>query len=215
MKSLFNLDNPIMQFLTRVTDLIMLNALLLVCSLPIITAGAAQAAVHRVCLNMVTDTDSGIIKPFFRAFRQNFRQATIAWLGELLVLAALVCDAMLVMAYFGGNVIMYVLLGALAVVVLGVCAYLMPLISRYNNTLRQHLTNAIALSIIKLPKTLLLVLLNLAPLLLALLNLGVFVQTLIFWVILGFAFVVYIQESLLRSVYNQLEKGTNSVTLGM
>lgn len=215
MKSLFNLDNPIMQFLTRVTDLIMLNVLLLVCSLPIITAGAAQAAVHRVCLNMVTDNDSGIIKPFFRAFRQNFRQATIAWLGELLVLAALVCDALLVMAYFGGNVIMYVLLGTLAVVVLGVCAYLIPLISRYSNTLRQHLTNAIALSIIKLPKTLLLVLLNLAPLLLALLNLGVFVQTLIFWVILGFAFVVYIQESLLRSVYNQLEKGTNSVTLGM
>ena len=53
MKSLFNLDNPVMQFLSRVADIMLLNMLTLVCSLPIITAGAALSApvfVRQVCV---------------------------------------------------------------------------------------------------------------------------------------------------------------------
>lgn len=215
MKSLFNLDNPFMQFLSRVADLILLNVMLILLSLPVFTAGAALAALHRVCQNMVFETDSGVFRPFLRAFRDNFRQATLVWLAELVVTAALVCDALLVMAYFGKSTVMYVLLGVLAFLVAGVCAYLIPLIARYNNTLRQHLNNAMVLAVIKLPKTLLLTLMNLLPILLALLSLEVFVQTLIFWVIIGFAFMAFLQESLLRNVYEQLEKGTQSVTLGM
>lgn len=215
MNSLFSMDNPIMQFLYRVFDLILLNFLTLLCSLPILTAGASLAALHKVCQSIVFETDAGIVKPFFRAFRDNFRQATLMWLGMLLVTAALVCDVLLVMAYFGGSKLMYILVGILALLVLGICAYLLPLVVRYSNTLRQHLGNALALAVVKLPKTLLLVVLNLLPALLLLLSPRLFAQTLIFWVVIGFAFVAYIQESLLKSVYAQLEKGNQSVTLGM
>ena len=215
MNSLFNMDNPIMQFLYRVCDLILLNVLTLLCSLPILTAGASLAALHKVCQSIVFDTDAGVVMPFFRAFRDNFKQATIIWLGMLVVTAALVCDVLLVMAYFGSSKLMYVLVGVLALLVLGVCAYLFPLIVRYSNTLRQHLGNALALAVVKLPKTLLLVVLNLLPALLLILSPRVFAQTLVFWVLIGCAFVAYIQESLLKSVYTQLEKGNQSVTLGM
>ncbi len=215
MKSLFSLDNPFMQFLSRVADLMLLNVMTIVLCLPVFTAGAALAALHKVCQNMVFETDAGIFMPFLRAFRDNFRQATLVWLVELVVTAALVCDVLLVMAYFGKSTVMYVLLGVLAFLAAGICAYLIPLIARYNNTLRQHVNNAAVLAVVKLPKTLLLVLMNLLPVLLALLSLKVFVQTLIFWVIIGFAFMAFLQESLLRSVYEQLEKGNSSVTLGM
>lgn len=215
MKSLFSLDNPFMQFLSRVADLMLLNVMTIVLCLPVFTAGAALAALHKVCQNMVFETDAGIFMPFLRAFRDNFRQATLVWLAELVVTAALVCDVLLVMAYFGKSTVMYVLLGVLAFLAAGICAYLIPLIARYNNTLRQHVNNAAVLAVVKLPKTLLLVLMNLLPVLLALLSLKVFVQTLIFWVIIGFAFMTFLQESLLRSVYEQLEKGNSSVTLGM
>lgn len=215
MNSLFSPDNPIMQFLTRVGDLILLNFLTVFCSLPILTAGASLTAMHKVCQSMVYETDSGIVKSFFRAFRENFRQATVVWLGMLLVAAALICDVLLVMAYFGGSKLMYVLLGVLAVLVLGVCAWLLPLIARYSNSLRQHLTNAVSLAVVKLPKTLIMVFMNLAPVLVLLVSMQVFVQTLIFWVVIGFAFLCYLQESLLKSVYSQLEKGNQSVTLGM
>ena len=214
MKSLFNLDNPFMQFLSRVADLMLLNVMLILLSLPVFTAGAALAALHRVCQNMVFETDSGVFRPFLRAFRDNFRQATLVWLAELVVTAALVCDALLVMAYFGKSTVMYVLLGVLAFLVAGVCAYLIPLIARYNNTLRQHLNNAMVLAVIKLPKTLLLVFLNLLPVILVLISVPVFVQTLIFWVVIGFAFVSFIESSILKPVFQQLEKGNESVTIG-
>lgn len=212
MKGLFNLDNPLMQLLSRVGDLIVLNVLTLLCSLPILTAGAAQAALHRVCQDMAFDTDSGVIGPYFRAFRVNFRQATILWLGELVLAAVLVWDVLLITAYLGGSAWMYILMGILALLAALICAYLMPLIARYDNTLRQHLNNAVVLALMKLPTSLLLAALNLLPLLLALISLNLFFQVLIFWVFLGFALVAYIQELLLRRVYTQMEKRNDPVT---
>lgn len=212
MKGLFNLDNPLMQLLSRVGDLIVLNVLTLLCSLPILTAGAAQAALHRVCQDMAFDTDSGVIGPYFRAFRVNFRQATILWLGELVLAAVLAWDVLLITAYLGGSAWMYILMGILALLAALICAYLMPLIARYDNTLRQHLNNAVVLALMKLPTSLLLAALNLLPLLLALISLNLFFQVLIFWVFLGFALVAYIQELLLRRVYTQMEKRNDPVT---
>ena len=52
------------------------------------------------------------------------------------------------------------------------------------------------------------------PVLLALLSLKVFVQTLIFWVIIGFAFVSFLTSSILKPVFQELEKGNDSVTIG-
>ena len=45
----------------------------------------------------------------------------------------------------------------------------------------------------------------LLPLLVMLVSMQVFVSTLIFWVIIGFAFVSYVQSTLLRPVFRQLE----------
>lgn len=215
MKNLFNLDNPIMQFLTRVGDLILLNVLFLVCCLPVVTAGASMAALTKVTQDMAYETDYGIVKTFLRAFKTNFKQATIVWLVELAVIVSLVCDLLLIMTYFEGTfaAVMYVLLAVLAVLVVSVTAYIIPLLVRYENTLKQHLSNAIVLAIIKLPKTIGLVLLNLLPLLVLLLSVQVFIQTLIFWVIIGFGFVNYIESSMLKSVFKELEKGNESVTV--
>ena len=61
---------------------------------------------------------------------------------------------------------------------------------------------------------LLLVFLNLLPVILVLISVPVFVQTLIFWVVIGFAFVSFIESSILKPVFQQLEKGNESVTIG-
>ena len=63
MKNLFHPENPVMQFLSRVGDLIIVNALFLLCCLPVVTAGAAQAALHRVTQSMVLEEDGGVVKP--------------------------------------------------------------------------------------------------------------------------------------------------------
>lgn len=216
MHNLFHYENPFIQFLVRVGDLMILNALFILCSLPVVTLGASLTAMHRVTQNMLFEQEEPIIKSFFRAFRQNFKQSTLAWLVELVVIVSLVCDVLLVMAYFDGGLAkaMYILVAVLAILVAGVFSYLMPLIARYENGMRQQVNNAVVLAIIKLPKTVLLTLLNLLPVILLLISVPVFVQTLIFWVIIGFAFVSFLTSSILKPVFQQLEKGNNSVTIG-
>ena len=216
MRNLFNYENPFIQFLVRVGDLMILNVLFILCSVPVVTLGASLTALHRVTQNMLFEQEEPLLKAFFRAFRQNFKQSTLAWLVELVVIVSLVCDVLLVMAYFNGGLAkaMYILVAVLAILVAGVYAYLMPLIARYENGMRQQVNNAVVLAIIKLPKTLLLVFLNLLPVILVLISVPVFVQTLIFWVIIGFASVSFLTSSILKPVFQQLEKGNESVTIG-
>ena len=216
MHNLFHYENPFIQFLVRVGDLMILNVLFILCSLPVVTLGASLTALHRVTQNMLFEQEEPLLKAFFRAFRQNFKQSTLAWLVELVVIVSLVCDVLLVMAYFNGGLAkaMYILVAVLAILVAGVFSYLMPLIARYENGMRQQVNNAVVLAIIKLPKTVLLTLLNLLPVILLLISVPVFVQTLIFWVIIGFAFVSFLTSSILKPVFQQLEKGNSSVTIG-
>ena len=216
MRNLFNYENPFIQFLVRVGDLMILNVLFILCSAPVVTLGASLTALHRVTQNMLFEQEEPLLKACFRAFRQNFKQSTLAWLVELVVIVSLVCDVLLVMAYFNGGLAkaMYILVAVLAILVAGVFSYLMPLIARYENGTRQQVNNAVVLAIIKLPKTLLLMLLNLLPVILLLISVPVFVQTLIFWVIIGFAFVSFLTSSILKPVFQQLEKGNESVTIG-
>ena len=72
MKNIFNLESPMMQLLTKAGDMILLNVMFLICCIPVVTAGASIAAMHKMMQEIVYDTDSGTFKGFFRAFRDNF-----------------------------------------------------------------------------------------------------------------------------------------------
>ena len=72
MSRLFNLDSPIMVFLSKMADLLILNLLALICCIPIITIGASMTAMSYVTLKMVRDEECYIAKDFFKSFRQNF-----------------------------------------------------------------------------------------------------------------------------------------------
>lgn len=215
MKSILNLDGVFFQFLSRVGDMIILNFLTLICCIPVVTAGAAMAALYKVTVDMVYDMEGGMIKGFFRAFRDNFKQATLYWLILLVVIVSLGCDYLLLFSFFPeGGKALYVLLAILACLVVCISGYMIPLMVRYENTLRVHVMNAAVLAIIKLPKTVAMAVLNLLPLIIAYFSIPVFAQTLIFWLFIGFSFVAYLNVSMMKSVYAQLEKGNSSVTLG-
>ena len=57
MKALFNADSPLMRFLSRVADIMLLNALWLLCCVPIVTAGAATTAMYHVTLKLAAGAD--------------------------------------------------------------------------------------------------------------------------------------------------------------
>ena len=210
MRDFFNIESPFMQLLTRVGDLIIVNALYLVCCVPIVTIGAATAALHKVGQAIVYDTDNGIFKTFFRAFRENFKQATALWLMMLFFAAAMGCNYMLISGFVAGT-LATVLKGALVVaigLVLVLAAYMFPLMVRYTNTMRQHAVNALILSVVKLPRTVALVLLSGLPILILCLSLETFLSTMVFWLTIGFAFTGYMSAVVLKPVFRELEDST-------
>ena len=207
MKNLFHYDNPLVQLLTALADVILTNLLCILCCLPVVTAGASIAATYKVMLNLSQDTGGGIWNTFFTAFRENFKQATAVWLVTVLVTASLVCDYLLVQLYFQGSLhtALLIVVPVLAFLVMAVLAYLYPLIIRYQNTLREHLHNAMILCIYKFPKTILMVVLHALPFALALLLPTAFLYTLLFWVLMGFAVIPLADVILLKPVFKELE----------
>ena len=207
MNNLFSLENPLMRFLARVFDMIVSNALFLICCVPVVTAGAAIAALNKVTQGIVLDRDFGTIRLFFRAFRENFKQATAAFLVLLLIFLSLACNTLLVMIYLTGTlaVVLKGVLFVLAVLVLAVAVYLFPLMTRYDNALREHVKNAMILAVAKLPRTVVMVLVTSLPVLVPYFSLPTFFQTLPFFFIIGFAFMSYVSSQLLVPVFRELE----------
>lgn len=206
MQKIFSLDSPVIQFLARVGDLIILNFLFLLCSIPIITGGAALTAMYAVLQSMVYDKDRGVVKPFFQAFRENFKSVTPIWLLFVVMIAALAGDFWF---FYTMNVdtIWFVVVGVLAVLVLGAKCYFFPLMARYENSTGSHLRNAFLLAISNLPRTLYMIFLELVPLWLLLLNVNYFTYALLFWPLLGFSGVAYIESALpLKKTFDPLEK---------
>ena len=137
MKNLFSLDNPFIQFLARVGDMILANFLFLICSLPIITIGAALTGLNKVTQEIAMDESPSLLKSFFGAFKENFRQATAAWLIILVFFLGMICNQLLVSFYCVGvieQVFRWILYFIMALMV-AIAAYVFPLIVRYENSL--------------------------------------------------------------------------------
>ena len=90
--NIFRYDSPLMQILTRAADLIWLNILVLVCSIPVFTFGASLSAMETVIYKILHNEDVLVTREFFKAFGKNFKQATVIWLIILVIEGALAYD---------------------------------------------------------------------------------------------------------------------------
>lgn len=145
-----------MRFMTKVADIMILNLLFIITSLPIFTIGASLTAMYYVSMKLVRDEEGGIFSSYFHAFRINFRQATILWLGLVAVIAVLVAD-LLILARIDSPIAAAMNTGILiiGVVILMIGQYLFSLIAKFDAGLLQTLKNACLMSMAHLPKTIL------------------------------------------------------------
>ena len=89
----FNLfDNPVVNGIGRIADFVVLNLLWVLCSIPIITIGASTTALYTVMLKIVKNEEGYLVKGFFKAFRENFKQSTVIWLVFLALGIVLLVD---------------------------------------------------------------------------------------------------------------------------
>ena len=76
----FNYDNDIWRFVGRLADIMVLNLLWILFSLPIVTFGISTTALYYCTLKIVKDEDDGNIRMFLRSFKKNWKEGLIIWL---------------------------------------------------------------------------------------------------------------------------------------
>ncbi len=161
----FDLESPVMRFLNRVADLMILNLVMIVCCLPIITIGASVTAMHYVVLKMIRGEDGYLIRGFFKSFKENFKQATLIWLMMLVVIVIYVGDALIFS--FSGLTFpkpMVIAVIAVGIIIYMIAMYIFPLLARFENSIRNTIKNAALIAIGNLPKTILMAVLYVLPL---------------------------------------------------
>lgn len=198
---LFSPDSKLMQFMSRLCDLILLNMLFLLTSLPVVTIGAASTALYTVCFRMGTEREEGLLRTYFRAFRDNFRQGTALWGILALFLAASGVNLVLCMNWQGPWHYAMYLFGMLLVLAEFLFSYTFPLLSQFGNSVRSTLKNALLLSIGYLPRSLIIAVINCLPLILLLADPYTFLQAAFLWVFLYYAGAAYINTRLLNKVF--------------
>lgn len=198
------MDSPLMRFLTKIADLMVLNILFCVTSIPLITIGASWTALYSVTLKMVRDEEGSVSRSYFRSFRQNFRQATLLWLGVLVVLALLVLDIRVLNGMTGGTAPGLLRVGVEILALLGIMVlqYLFPSLARFEASLADTLKNACMMALAHLPKTALMTAAAVGAVWITLINNTTIAVGLMVWPLIGFSLMAFGNSGILRKVFD-------------
>ena len=206
MKSIFNLDSPLIRGLGKIADLMILNLLYLISCIPIITIGAANAALYDVTTRLAKD-EALIWRHYWQAFRSNFKKATIIWMIFLVSGAVLYGCAALYWSFdLPNKAISLFLLGIAAVAWMCIFSWVFILQARFENSLRNTLHNALLCSFSYLPRTVLMALLNAVFPIVVLLLPAVLFNAIFVLLIIWFSGIAYLNTLLLRKTMKQLEE---------
>ena len=155
MSRFFNPDNPVMEFIAKIFDLVILNLIFIFSCVPIITIGASTSALSYVTLKMVRGEDPYIWRNFWKSFRQNFKQGTLVWIFSILIFIFLGMDFYIINSQNTSLfAVVRILLWIVCAVALSVFLYVFPVISHFVCTTKQALKNALLMTFGHLPYTL-------------------------------------------------------------
>lgn len=199
-------DSPIMSFLARVADLVILNVLWLLCCLPVVTAGASTTAMYHVVRHLQEESISSVTRDFFRSFKSDFRQATPVYLLLLIPTAAVVMNAWILSAQSSDVVPVYLraIWMVSALMLTFVVSVVYPVMAYFDDTVWKTLRTAAVLAVAKLPRTVLISAINLLPIIMLFVSLPFFLRVSIFWLLIGGSLTAYLNMLILRPVFKKI-----------
>ncbi len=199
---MFKLDSPLMNFLNKVADIMILNIIVIIFSLPLFTMGAAFTAAYYIGYKMVKNEESYIIRGFWHSFKDNFRQSTILWIIMLAVAGIIAMDYRIV--FFSGmefsRNMRIVMIVATIVLAMG-AVYIFPMQARYTNTIKNTLKNSFLMALAHLPTSFVMVVVFALPVALAYFIPQILPAT----VLLALGCVLYFQSFLLMKIFGKYE----------
>lgn len=204
MNGIFSIDGPVGRALSRFTDLLTLSVLWIVCSIPLVTLGASTTALYTMTLRIVRNEEGKISDGFLRAFKENFKNATIIHL----ILAAftfLISFYVTVIGvlpegmqtFFYGASLLFILLLLMEI------QFVYPVQARFENTIWNVMKIAWLMAAGHLPVFLLTVLITGLPVWTLLLNTGLFIRMLPAWILVGPGLIAWLNSYLFQYCFKK------------
>lgn len=105
-----NYNSPLITFINKLVDHVLLGLLWVLASLPVVTFGAAETAMLYTTKKSLHQGEGKIFSTFWRVFSREFRQATVLWLIQLLLLGILGANCYILFRYEVPKVLYFLLL---------------------------------------------------------------------------------------------------------
>ncbi len=142
------------RILTAICNLIIVNFLFLITSIPVFTIGASITALYRITIAILAGDNPSVIKDYLHSFKDNFLKATALEIIYV-VLAAFfgfeiyMVNTMMETQYSWAQYPAYFFLAA----IFASACYSFPLLAWFEESLRQLLKNSILIALSNLPVT--------------------------------------------------------------
>lgn len=133
--SILHIDSPVARAINKFVQMVYVGLLWFVCSIPILTMGAATTALYEVLLKMQKDEEGAVGAAFFRGFRANMKASLPVWLPILLAEVLFGVNLFYYAVLGGGRFpVQSVVFGVLSVLALTAFGYAFPVMARFENT---------------------------------------------------------------------------------
>lgn len=194
-------SSPLMTRVGQVALLAVCNLCWLVCSLPVVTTGAATTALYAVLLERRELSFDTAFTAFFRAFRRCWRTATALWLPALVLGVVWLWAAWLtaVQNLLNNTFALLPLLVSGAVWAF-VVLWLFPLLAIGGGRPGALLRKALLLGLGELWRSMVMLVIELVPLALFFLYARTFMLLSGFWILLGFALLALLKLLVMEPV---------------
>ena len=123
-------------------DILKLNFMWIIFCIPIVTIGGSTIAAFSVLLRMSEDQEGNVIKDFWKAFRENWKQGILIGLLPPICFEAVFLDFQLYNAVEKGG-LGILIVGCFSAYIFIFClSYVFPLLARYDNTVINSIKNS-------------------------------------------------------------------------
>ena len=198
----FSVDSPLYKFMNRLMDVFKLNCMWLLCSLPIVTMGAATTAAYTITLKMVKDEEGYIAGPFWKEFKANLKKGSILGVIGMVASYAVYLDFQLYHAAKHHN-IMFLIIGVVGVYLIFMhMVYAFPLMARYENSIINTMRNSYSIAAKFLGRTAFLAVLLVIEMAIIMWNL----TTMFAGVLIGPAYIIFTISGFANTFFEVIER---------
>lgn len=183
-----NPDNIFNKLFNKIGDVILLNLLFVIFSIPVVTIGASLTALYHCCIKIMKGDETVVRKDFFKSFKENFKQSTIVWLAFLVIGIILVFNIQFLQGINTPSTLAFRYLSFfIAILVVLEMLYIFPVIAVFKNSTKNLLKNSLIFTYMHFPSTVAIAFIWFFPIFLTLTDLALFPLYIFCWVVFGFS----------------------------